>query len=71
VQRDGGLRGAGAEAWLLSGPFFMELSIRTTRIAASAVLATAAALVLIQIWSFGIWDPWELSAADLARRIAE
>lgn len=29
------------------------------------------ALVLVRIGSFGIWDPWELSAADLARNLAE
>jgi hypothetical protein len=30
-----------------------------------------AALVLLfgRLWSFGIWDPWELSAADAARHI--
>lgn len=48
----------------------MELSIRTARIAAGVTFAIAAALVLIGIWSFGIWDPWELSSADVARRLA-
>ena len=48
----------------------MELSNRTARIAAGATFALGAALVLIGIWSFGIWDPWELTSADVARRLA-
>src|SRR5688500_14854731 len=49
----------------------MELSLRTARIAAGAAFACAATLILIGIWSFGIWDPWELTAADTARRLSE
>jgi 4-amino-4-deoxy-L-arabinose transferase-like glycosyltransferase len=48
----------------------MEFAVRTSRLLTGAVFALAAALVLIGIWSFGIWDPWELSAADIARRLA-
>jgi hypothetical protein len=49
----------------------MELSIRTARIAAGAALAVAAALVFVGISRFGIWDPWELTSADIARRLSE
>jgi 4-amino-4-deoxy-L-arabinose transferase-like glycosyltransferase len=48
----------------------MELTLRTGRIAAAAALAVASALVLVGIWSFGIWDPWELGGADIARHLA-
>ncbi len=35
-----------------------------------AFVATAALVLLFgRLWSFGIWDPWELSAADAARHI--
>lgn len=48
----------------------MELSLRSARIAAGATFAIASALVLFGIWSFGIWDPWELASADIARHLA-
>ncbi|WP_053233185.1 ArnT family glycosyltransferase [Sandaracinus amylolyticus] len=48
----------------------MELPIRTARIAAGVTFVVAAVLVLAGIWSFGIWDPWELASADVARRLA-
>jgi 4-amino-4-deoxy-L-arabinose transferase-like glycosyltransferase len=38
---------------------------------AVAGLAMLALLLLARLSSFGIWDPWELSAADAARRLAE
>lgn len=47
----------------------MELSLRSARIAAGATFALTAALVLVGIWSFGIWDPWELASADIARNL--
>lgn len=44
-----------------------ELS-RNGRILVAAVVAAACALLLFgRIGSFGIWDPWELGAADVAR----
>lgn len=49
----------------------MELSIRTARIAAGAAFAVAAALIFVGISRFGIWDPWELTSADIARRLSE
>ncbi|HJL38207.1 MAG TPA: glycosyltransferase family 39 protein, partial [Polyangiaceae bacterium LLY-WYZ-15_(1-7)] len=45
----------------------MELSRRHALIALGLVLTGLAALVLFGIGQFGIWDPWELNAADLAR----
>lgn len=35
------------------------------------VLALVPLLVVWGIWSFGIWDPWELDVADAARVISE
>ena len=49
----------------------MELSLRTARIAAGFTLAIAAVLVFVGIWSFGIWAPWELATADVARHLSE
>lgn len=40
------------------------------RIAATFVLISAGLLSLVGLSWFGIWDPWELSAADLARQIS-
>ena len=40
------------------------------RIAAAVVLLAACALVVGRLSAFGIWDPWELSAADLARQLS-
>jgi 4-amino-4-deoxy-L-arabinose transferase-like glycosyltransferase len=48
----------------------MEWSRRQGRIAAGAVLAAVAALAFARLSAFGIWDPWELSSADLARQLA-
>jgi len=44
---------------------------RQDQIAAGAAALVVMALVLIKIGSFGIWDPWELAAADLARNVSE
>ncbi len=41
------------------------------RIFGALTLGLAAALLVAGLSSFGIWDPWELEAADVARRIAE
>ena len=35
------------------------------------VAAVVPLLTVWGIWSFGIWDPWELAAADAARALAE
>lgn len=35
-----------------------------------AALAVAAGLLLPRLSAFGIWDPWEIEIADLARKIA-
>lgn len=40
------------------------------RIAAAVVLLAACALLVGRLSAFGIWDPWELSAADLARQLS-
>lgn len=47
----------------------MEWSRRTGRIVAAATLAVIAVLLFARLSSFGIWDPWELSSADLARQM--
>lgn len=49
----------------------MELDRQKGRILAAIVLAFVAALLLVRLSSFGIWDPWELNAADQARSLAE
>jgi hypothetical protein len=36
-----------------------------------AAFAAAAALLLVRLSGFGIWDPWEVEVADVARRIAK
>jgi 4-amino-4-deoxy-L-arabinose transferase-like glycosyltransferase len=36
-----------------------------------AAIAAVAALVLVRLPGFGIWDPWEVEVADSARRLAE
>ncbi|MFK7989365.1 MAG: ArnT family glycosyltransferase [Sandaracinaceae bacterium] len=48
----------------------MEWTPRQGRIFAGIAGALVAALTLPQLSGFGIWDPWELSAADLARQLA-
>ncbi len=49
----------------------MEPSVRTTRLAAGATTLVAATLLLVGLGSFGIWDPWELASADVARHLAD
>lgn len=47
------------------------VSNRTKKLVWGVVVFTgAAALLLARIGSVGIWDPWELEAADAARRLA-
>ncbi|HBQ12507.1 MAG TPA: hypothetical protein DEF51_15610, partial [Myxococcales bacterium] len=48
----------------------MEWSRRQGRIAAAAALGIVAVLAFARLNAFGIWDPWELSVADLARQLA-
>lgn len=36
----------------------------------AATFVFVAALLVWGLWRFGIWDPWELNAADTARRLA-
>lgn len=48
----------------------MEWNRRQGRIAAAIVLLAASGLLVGRLSAFGIWDPWELSAADLARDVA-
>lgn len=43
----------------------------TDRLVLGATVVLALVLVLVRLGSFGIWDPWELSAADLARNLSE
>lgn len=49
----------------------MELDRRQTAIWTAVVFAAIALLLLVRIASFGIWDPWELNAADVARDVLE
>lgn len=49
----------------------MELSKRHTLILAAAAAALIGAMLLVRLSGFGIWDPWELTPADEARRIAQ
>ncbi len=44
---------------------------RQDQIAAGTAALVVLLLVLVKIGSFGIWDPWELTAADLARNVSE
>lgn len=64
------MRRAAAGGLLGSRPVLMDWNRRTGRIAAAIVLVVAGGLVLAGLSSFGIWDPWELSAADLGRQVA-
>jgi 4-amino-4-deoxy-L-arabinose transferase-like glycosyltransferase len=45
----------------------LERSVALDRL----VLAVVSLLTVWGIWSFGIWDPWELDAADAARTLSE
>ncbi|MGF1465357.1 MAG: ArnT family glycosyltransferase [Sandaracinaceae bacterium] len=49
----------------------MDGSIRQGRIIAALTLGACALLTLLRLSSYGIWDPWELAAADLGRQLAE
>ena len=49
----------------------MELDRRQTAFWSAVVFAGIAALLLVRIASFGIWDPWELNAADVARDLLD
>jgi len=44
---------------------------RADRFLVLGTVLAALVLVLGRIGSFGIWDPWELAAADLARNVAD
>jgi len=46
-------------------------SPRRSRLWAGAVFAFAAALLLLRLSKFGIWDPYELRTADDARKLLE
>ncbi len=48
----------------------MDWNRRHGRIAAAVVLLAASGLLFPGLSSFGIWDPWELGSADLARQLA-
>lgn len=49
----------------------MPLNRSQTHLALAVVTLLVAGLVLVRLSGFGIWDPWELEAADLARRLAD
>ncbi|MEM9071864.1 MAG: glycosyltransferase family 39 protein [Myxococcota bacterium] len=49
----------------------MELDRRQTMIWTGATFAVLLLLLFVRISSFGIWDPWELNAADVARDMME
>ncbi|MEZ4247449.1 MAG: glycosyltransferase family 39 protein [Polyangiales bacterium] len=46
-------------------------SKRASALRLGAVLAAVAALLFVRLGGFGIWDPWELDAADAARALLE
>ena len=46
-----------------------DWSPKVGRIAAGVALAAVAVITLAGLGSYGIWDPWELTAADLAREL--
>lgn len=48
----------------------MDWNRQHGRIAAAGVLIVACGLLVAGLSSFGIWDPWELASADLARQVA-
>ena len=48
----------------------MSESLRQRLVPALLALALLA-LLLVRIGSFGIWDPWELNAADAARNLLD
>jgi 4-amino-4-deoxy-L-arabinose transferase-like glycosyltransferase len=48
-----------------------ESSSAPTRSAVLGVFALLAALTLYGLWSYGIWDPWEVAVADAARKAGE
>jgi 4-amino-4-deoxy-L-arabinose transferase-like glycosyltransferase len=47
----------------------MDFSRWTGRIVGAVVLIVVSAPLLVGLASFGIWDPWELGTADLARQL--
>lgn len=49
----------------------MDFSQRTGRIVGAIVLSAVCVPLFVGLASFGIWDPWELSVADLAREVSE
>ncbi len=51
----------------MSGPSTTAWSAKTGRIVATLTIGVLALIILGRIGSYGIWDPWELAAADLAR----
>lgn len=48
----------------------MEWTRQQGRYVAIAAFVAVAAVTLARLAAYGIWDPWELSAADLARQLA-
>lgn len=49
----------------------VEWSGGTAGLVLGATLATLALLIIAGIGSYGIWDPWELASADLARAVED
>ena len=47
-----------------------DFSKRTATVLSAVVLTLIGLLLLVRLNAFGIWDPWELNAADDARRVA-
>lgn len=46
-------------------------SQRATFVQLGAILSVVAALLFVRLGGFGIWDPWELDAADAARALLD
>ncbi len=49
----------------------MPATAKQARLWIGATIAAIAALTFLRLSSFGIWDPWEIGAADLAREILD
>jgi len=49
----------------------LEIGTRQSQLGQALLFGLVIAVIAINLAGFGIWDPWELNAADAARRILE